>query len=168
MKRVSYKGHAIELASHRLRSGGWVARATVILHEANSVKKVPVFGRRLCPGAGAVVGGGENLGRKRPRIATGGRREATGPLAPTRRSVAQGSMCDREERTSVKLRLRAGADSRDIRIFTIRPRLGRRLFFPALEAAERLFLLPGLARHLFLAFFKCLACHTQYSSIYSG
>jgi len=46
MTRVSYKGHSIELASHRLRSGGWVARATVIIHEANSVKKVPVFGRR--------------------------------------------------------------------------------------------------------------------------
>jgi len=36
-------------------------------------------------------------------------------------------MCDREERTSVKLRLRAGADSCDIRIFTVRLRLAERV-----------------------------------------
>lgn len=46
MKKVSYKGHVIEPASHRLRSGGWMPRATVVIHEMNSVKKIPIFGRR--------------------------------------------------------------------------------------------------------------------------
>jgi len=46
MKSFTYKGHSIELDSHRLRSGKWVARAMVIIHEANAVKKVPIFGRR--------------------------------------------------------------------------------------------------------------------------
>jgi hypothetical protein len=46
MKSVSYKGHLIELVSQRLRSGGWVARATVTIREANTVKKIPIFGRR--------------------------------------------------------------------------------------------------------------------------
>ena len=30
MKKRSYEGHTIELISRRLRSGGWVARATLI------------------------------------------------------------------------------------------------------------------------------------------
>ena len=38
MRNVSYKGHSIELVSHRLRSGGWIARATVIINEADTVK----------------------------------------------------------------------------------------------------------------------------------
>lgn len=46
MKSLTYKGHSIELDSHRLGSGKWVARAMVIVHEANAVKKVPIFGRR--------------------------------------------------------------------------------------------------------------------------
>jgi hypothetical protein len=46
MKSVSYKGHVIELASQKLRSGKWIARATVVIHEANTVKMIPVFGRR--------------------------------------------------------------------------------------------------------------------------
>lgn len=46
MKKVSYKGHTVELVSHRLRSGGWVAGATVVIEEGKEVKKIPIFGRR--------------------------------------------------------------------------------------------------------------------------
>lgn len=46
MKKISYKGHLIELASERLRSRGWVARATVVIEERKRVKKIPIFGRR--------------------------------------------------------------------------------------------------------------------------
>ena len=46
MKSINYNGHTIELDSHRVRSGQWVARATVSIHEADTVKKVPIFGRR--------------------------------------------------------------------------------------------------------------------------
>jgi len=46
MKKVSYNGHTIELVSHKLGSGGWIPRATVIINEANTVKMIPIFGRR--------------------------------------------------------------------------------------------------------------------------
>jgi hypothetical protein len=46
MKKASYKGHAIELVSERVRSGEWVARATVIVEEGKRIKKIPIFGRR--------------------------------------------------------------------------------------------------------------------------
>jgi hypothetical protein len=46
MKNKSYKGHLIELVSERLRSGGWVARATVVIEEGKKVKNIPIFGRR--------------------------------------------------------------------------------------------------------------------------
>jgi hypothetical protein len=46
MRRVSYKGHLIELDSHKLPSGKWTARATVVIKEAIAVKRVPIFGRR--------------------------------------------------------------------------------------------------------------------------
>lgn len=46
MRRLSYKGHMIELDSHKLPSGNWAARATVVIKEANTVKRVPIFGRR--------------------------------------------------------------------------------------------------------------------------
>lgn len=46
MKKVSYKGHTIELVSEKLRPGGWVARATVVIEEGKRVKKIPIFGRR--------------------------------------------------------------------------------------------------------------------------
>jgi hypothetical protein len=46
MKSVTYKGHTIELDSHKMRSGKWTARALVIFDEANASKKVPIFGRR--------------------------------------------------------------------------------------------------------------------------
>lgn len=46
MKKRSYKGHRIELVSERLRTRGWVARATVIIEEGKRIKKIPIFGRR--------------------------------------------------------------------------------------------------------------------------
>ncbi|MGH7772361.1 MAG: hypothetical protein ACREQA_08990 [Candidatus Binatia bacterium] len=46
MKKVSYKDHTIELVSEKLRSGGWVARATVVIEEEKRAKKIPIFGRR--------------------------------------------------------------------------------------------------------------------------
>jgi hypothetical protein len=36
----------VELVSEKLRSGGWVPRATVVIEEGNRIKKIPVFGRR--------------------------------------------------------------------------------------------------------------------------
>ncbi len=46
MKKVSYKGHLIELGSEKLRAGEWVARATVIIDDGKTVKMIPIFGRR--------------------------------------------------------------------------------------------------------------------------
>lgn len=46
VKRTSYKGHSIELESHQLRSGRWVAHATVVIRESKRTKKIPIFGRR--------------------------------------------------------------------------------------------------------------------------
>ena len=46
MKRVSYKGHTIELVSEKFRSGGWIPGATVLVEEGRRVKKIPIFGRR--------------------------------------------------------------------------------------------------------------------------
>lgn len=46
MKKVSYKGHTVELSSARVGSGGWVARAVILIEEGKRVKKIPIFGRR--------------------------------------------------------------------------------------------------------------------------
>jgi hypothetical protein len=46
MKKVSYKAHLIELVSEKLQSGGWVARAIVVMDEEKTVKRIPIFGRR--------------------------------------------------------------------------------------------------------------------------
>ena len=45
MKKVSYKGHFIELVSEKLRSRGWVPRAIVVVEEGTRVKKIAIFGR---------------------------------------------------------------------------------------------------------------------------
>lgn len=46
MKKVTYRDHIIELVSDELRSGAWVPRATVIIQDGESTKKIPIFGRR--------------------------------------------------------------------------------------------------------------------------
>ncbi len=46
MKRKSYKDHVVELESQRRRSGGWYSRATVIIDDGKTVKKIPILSRR--------------------------------------------------------------------------------------------------------------------------
>jgi len=46
MKRTSYRDHQIELASEQASSGGWIARATVIIGVGKMAKRIPIFGRR--------------------------------------------------------------------------------------------------------------------------
>ena len=128
-----------------------------------------------------------NFENKKISVATGEKSFGRGGSNPSLKSVAgtQTGCCDihalensttsrrcersglEREGRSGKLRLWAGANPCDVRIFTISPRLGIRFFLLALEAPERFLLLLALARHLFLALFKCLACHTQHSNIYS-
>jgi hypothetical protein len=46
MRRTQYRGHQVELISEQISSGGWVARATVVIDDGKTVKKIPIFGRR--------------------------------------------------------------------------------------------------------------------------
>lgn len=46
MRRTSYRGHKIELAAEQTLSGEWIARATIIIDDGQTVKKIPIFGRR--------------------------------------------------------------------------------------------------------------------------
>ena len=46
MKRANYRGHTVELTSDKVRSGRWVPRATIIIQDGKSVKRIPIFGRR--------------------------------------------------------------------------------------------------------------------------
>ena len=46
MRTATYRSHKIELASERNASGEWVARATIILEDGQTVRRIPVFGRR--------------------------------------------------------------------------------------------------------------------------
>ncbi len=46
MRRTSYRGHQVELASEQISSGGWIARATVIIGVGKTAKRIPIFGRR--------------------------------------------------------------------------------------------------------------------------
>ena len=46
MKRVVYRGHTVELISDKIRPGRWVARATIVIQEGETVKQIPIFGRR--------------------------------------------------------------------------------------------------------------------------
>ncbi len=46
MKKVSYKGHTIELSSERMQSRRWVLKATIVIEENKTVKKDPIYGRR--------------------------------------------------------------------------------------------------------------------------
>jgi hypothetical protein len=43
MRKVSYRGHEIELLSHKVGAGRWVARAAVKIEDG---KKIPILGRR--------------------------------------------------------------------------------------------------------------------------
>jgi hypothetical protein len=46
MRKRIYRSHIVELASEETRKGSWVPRATVIIEESKTVKKIPIFGRR--------------------------------------------------------------------------------------------------------------------------
>ncbi len=46
MRRTSYRRHRIELDSEQTASGGWIARATVVISDGKSTKRIPIFGRR--------------------------------------------------------------------------------------------------------------------------
>ena len=46
MIKRAYRGHGVELASEKTRSGEWIARATIIIEVGKTVKKIPIFGRR--------------------------------------------------------------------------------------------------------------------------
>jgi hypothetical protein len=46
MKKTHYRGHQVELTSEQTPSGAWVARATVVIDDGKTVKRIPIFGRR--------------------------------------------------------------------------------------------------------------------------
>jgi hypothetical protein len=43
MRKVSYRGHAIELLSHKLGAGRWLPRAAVRIEDGRAI---PILGRR--------------------------------------------------------------------------------------------------------------------------
>jgi hypothetical protein len=46
MARKTYREHVVELTSEETNSGEWVARATIIVEDGKSNKKIPILGRR--------------------------------------------------------------------------------------------------------------------------
>jgi hypothetical protein len=46
MKKRFYRDHVIELTSEQVRSGEWVANATIVLVDRRQEKRIPIFGRR--------------------------------------------------------------------------------------------------------------------------
>ena len=46
MRKKTYRGHVVELASDENRLGEWVARATILVEGDKTIKKIPIFGRR--------------------------------------------------------------------------------------------------------------------------
>ena len=46
MRTRTYLGHRVELVSEEIRSGEWFSRATIVIEEDRTTKKIPIFGRR--------------------------------------------------------------------------------------------------------------------------
>ena len=46
MTKKIYRGYAVELISEQTRPGEWIARATIIVEDGKSNKKIPILGRR--------------------------------------------------------------------------------------------------------------------------
>lgn len=46
MKKIVYRGHTIELSSERMRSRRWVPKATIVIEEKETIKRIPIYGRR--------------------------------------------------------------------------------------------------------------------------
>ena len=46
MRKETYRGHIVELTSEKTDSGEWQARATIIIEDGKTDKKIPILGRR--------------------------------------------------------------------------------------------------------------------------
>jgi hypothetical protein len=46
MKKHSYRNHLVELLSEQTGSGGWFARAVIVIVDGRKEKRIPIFGRR--------------------------------------------------------------------------------------------------------------------------
>jgi hypothetical protein len=46
MSSKNYRGHRVEMESEQIKSGQWSARATIVLVENKTTKRIPIFGRR--------------------------------------------------------------------------------------------------------------------------
>jgi hypothetical protein len=46
MIKKPYRGHTVELTSEQTHPGEWIARATIIVEDGKSNKKIPILGRR--------------------------------------------------------------------------------------------------------------------------
>jgi hypothetical protein len=46
MRKKTYRGHIVELASEEARPGEWIGRATIIIEDGKRDKKIPILGRR--------------------------------------------------------------------------------------------------------------------------
>lgn len=42
----TYQGHGIELDAEEVGTGQWVARATVVIADSETLKRIPIYGRR--------------------------------------------------------------------------------------------------------------------------
>jgi hypothetical protein len=41
-----YQGHGVELDAEEVSAGEWVARATVVIDDGETPKRIPIYGRR--------------------------------------------------------------------------------------------------------------------------
>jgi hypothetical protein len=46
MRVRTYRSHRVELDSDEIRAGEWMARATIVVIESKTEKRIPIFGRR--------------------------------------------------------------------------------------------------------------------------
>jgi hypothetical protein len=46
MIKKTYRGHIVELTSEQTHPREWIARATIIVEDGKSNKKIPILGRR--------------------------------------------------------------------------------------------------------------------------
>jgi hypothetical protein len=46
MRARTYRGHRVELDSAEIGAREWIARATIVIVDGSTVKRIPIFGRR--------------------------------------------------------------------------------------------------------------------------
>jgi hypothetical protein len=46
MRARTYRGHRVELDSAEIGAREWIARATIVIVDGKTVKRIPIFGRR--------------------------------------------------------------------------------------------------------------------------